>query len=374
MGYGISLIQRNTNRSKKVKNMIIDSHAHVFPHLGSRAGYRSEQKHLDAIQYSMHTHLAQPVKRKCDHVIVKNDMLWDAHDSSIKGKRHVDFKVTKHGRFEWTADGVDYYIHYMPPSLQNMEASPEFLKVMMEYAGIDRAVLQCASVYGKLNSYYVNIIQEYGDLFIPLYQPDESRAYCDDELEQLHVFEKLGFQAIWFPGFMECFGKQYRPFWDLVQEKRLPVFWSFHPAHYDDLHEPFLEWLEAYPETTNIVAQSFPLSTLEKDGEMKLPEYAKILREHQNVLFELAYPIAEGNREDYPYPKSRQAVAVLYDFFGAERLVWGSDIPNVERYCTYAQSLNYLKNYCTFIPRSDLDLILGGNLNIIFPARGDFHV
>jgi predicted TIM-barrel fold metal-dependent hydrolase len=47
--------------------------------------------------------------------------------------------------------------------------------------------------------------------------------------------------------------------------------------------------------------------------------------------------------------------------FGAEKLMWGSDMPNVERFCTYRQSLEYLRRYCDFLPASDMDRILGDN-------------
>jgi hypothetical protein len=56
----------------------------------------------------------------------------------------------------------------------------------------------------------------------------------------------------------------------------------------------------------------------------------------------------------------------LYRRLGRGRLVWGADMPNVERHCTYRQSLDYLREYCDFIPSSDMDRILGGNLRQLF--------
>lgn len=352
--------------------MIIDSHAHIFPHLGSRAGFPSVEAHLDEIQRSMHNHLAQPVKRKSDHQSVSEKTLWDPDDPTMAGKYEVNFRVTNNGRFEWKKDGIDYYIHYMPPNLQTMEAGPEFLKVMMEYVGIDKAVLQCASVYGKLNYYYLNVIHEYGDLFYPLYQPEEMRAYSDEQIMQLRDFVKFGFRAIWFAGSEKCFTAKYRPFWDEVSALKLPVFWSFHPNQYTDLSRGLLDWVHRYPNIINIIAQSFPMSLIRVDGRFALPDFMREFTQLDNVLFELAYPISEGNQEDYPYPRSQEAVKFLYNIFGAHKLVWGSDIPNVERYCTYAQSLNYLRNYCSFVNKSDMDLILGGNLAPIFEG-GNIH-
>jgi hypothetical protein len=37
-----------------------------------------------------------------------------------------------------------------------------------------------------------------------------------------------------------------------------------------------------------------------------------------------------------------------------------------ERHCTYRQSLDYLHRYCHFVPASDMDRILGGNLRQLF--------
>jgi predicted TIM-barrel fold metal-dependent hydrolase len=63
---------------------------------------------------------------------------------------------------------------------------------------------------------------------------------------------------------------------------------------------------------------------------------------------------------------SHKAIQKLYDVFGPTKLVWGSDAPNIERYCTYAQSLKYLTHYCDFITPEDKKLIVGKNLQKIF--------
>jgi hypothetical protein len=45
---------------------------------------------------------------------------------------------------------------------------------------------------------------------------------------------------------------------------------------------------------------------------------------------------------------------------GAGRLVWGSDMPNVERFCTYRQSFDYVRKYCPFLAAREKVLIPGG--------------
>jgi predicted TIM-barrel fold metal-dependent hydrolase len=62
----------------------------------------------------------------------------------------------------------------------------------------------------------------------------------------------------------------------------------------------------------------------------------------------------------------RPALRELYRRLGGQRLVWGSDMPNVERHCTYRQSLDYLEQFHDFIPAGDMGQILGGNLATLF--------
>jgi hypothetical protein len=42
-------------------------------------------------------------------------------------------------------------------------------------------------------------------------------------------------------------------------------------------------------------------------------------------------------------------------------------MPNVQRYCTYPQSLDYLRDHCSdIVPPREMDLILGGNAARLF--------
>ena len=51
--------------------------------------------------------------------------------------------------------------------------------------------------------------------------------------------------------------------------------------------------------------------------------------------------------------------------FGAHRLVWGSDMPNVERNCTYRQSLDYLRRYNEYIPAADMAMVFAETSRIV---------
>ncbi len=40
-------------------------------------------------------------------------------------------------------------------------------------------------------------------------------------------------------------------------------------------------------------------------------------------------------------------------------------MPNVERFCTYKQSLDYLAHYADFLKADELDKVLGGNVRAL---------
>ena len=87
--------------------------------------------------------------------------------------------------------------------------------------------------------------------------------------------------------------------------------------------------------------------------------------QHPNIYSELCYPILWGGRYEFPYHELQPYVHQLCELFGPEKLVCGSDMPNVERFCTYKQSYQYL-THCRFLNSRDLDLILGGNAAQLF--------
>ena len=74
------------------------------------------------------------------------------------------------------------------------------------------------------------------------------------------------------------------------------------------------------------------------------------------------FPITWGGVWDYPYPEAQALIRGMRDLFGASRLVWGSDMPNVERFCTYKQCVDYVRRHCEFLTASEKERILGANV------------
>jgi predicted TIM-barrel fold metal-dependent hydrolase len=77
------------------------------------------------------------------------------------------------------------------------------------------------------------------------------------------------------------------------------------------------------------------------------------------------FPNTWGGAWEYPYPEAPSLIQGMRDQFGADKLVWGSDMPNVERFCTYLQSVDYVRRHCSFLNAREKAGILGENIDAV---------
>jgi hypothetical protein len=119
--------------------------------------------------------------------------------------------------------------------------------------------------------------------------------------------------------------------------------------------------LQRYTHTRWLLVMGPPVRLFANNGVWHFPPAVEKVYYHPHVQIEVMFPISLGGRWDYPYPEAQALIKDLCDRFGAAKLVWGSDMPMVERFCTYKQCLDYVLKYCQFLSAHDLDLILGQN-------------
>ena len=357
--------------------MIIDIHAHVFPSLAGASGFATLEEHTLFLQLYIATH-AQPTRRLRDHTrSTGGDILGDGLYETPAAFANAAFRVGRFGRFEWTVAGETYYRQFLAPSLQAMVAPPEFLVQEMAYAGVDMAILQNARLYGRLNTYFAEASRQYSGKFVPLADVDEVRADTPAEIARLtSAVNDLGMRGIYYATrghFTDGYRRRiddraFDPYWEEVRRLRIPVFWEIlgvprpTPAAYLEQIACLNRWADHYPDIPCVLTHGVDPEYLCAD----LPSPLQALLAREQFLIELLYPIGQGRLSEYPFLETHPAIRRLYALVGGKRLVWGSDMPNVQRHCTYEQSLRYLRDHCPFIAASDLDRILGGNAARLF--------
>jgi len=352
---------------------VVDSHVHIFPYLDEPSGFASQAEHRQFLQLYMATH-GEPVRRLRDHAQVREQTLHDGRLTGPDSLCSADFRVGRFGRFEWSAQREDVYLQFFPPSLQAMDSPAEFMLQQMARAGVDRAVLQNARLYGRLDDYFAQAMRRYPDKFIGLTDVDESNAHTDGQIAKLRrAVRELGLRGLYYAnrglftaGYAHMLDDRiFDPFWEEVRGLGIPVFWEIAGVpNAADQTQLVVEiarlnrWAERWPDIPGVWTHGFSPDLL-----AAMPEPLDALLGRQQFLVEILYPIHWARTHEYPFPELRPAVETLYRRVGAERLVWGSDMPNVERNCTYRQSLEYLRQLADgLMPPAELDRALGLNV------------
>ncbi|MBV9702626.1 MAG: amidohydrolase [Methylobacteriaceae bacterium] len=360
--------------------MIIDGHAHVFQPFAGASGHPSQAIHLAYMQ-KVQTRTVAKVFRARDGRNVGGSVLFEAGDNSWAGLRAVDFRVGTYGQMDFTIDGDDYHSQYMPVGMQQIVAPPELMLAQMAYAGVDHCVLQAGWGYGAMNDYNAFAQNQYPDKFTALLNVDEARAYTKEMLEEFErAHRQLGLKGIYFAldafaryGFDISFDDApMDAFWSEVNSSTLPVFIEANAIPDYDRPSYLRNMLrlhglmQRYANVRWVLVMGPPVQYFGRSGRWEFPEEVIAAYRHENMWLEIMFPITWGGEWDYPYPQAQELIRDMRDKFGAAKLIWGSDMPNVERFCTYRQSVDYVRRYCTFLTTGEKDAILGGNLEVLF--------
>jgi predicted TIM-barrel fold metal-dependent hydrolase len=326
----------------------------------------------------------QPVRRADDQAILTGQTLFDGRDMTLDGLTDVDFRGGGYGRFSWTVAGADYYRQYLPPTFVNLSAPPALMVAQMDYVGVDRAVLQTGHSYGRLNTFLSNAVKSFPDRLWALAMVDEWRADHPSQIDVLaHAVEQLGLDGLWFDSNnIRLFGRSealddpvFYPFWDRVRDMGIPVYWNLvavAPGQEPYLAElaAFDRWLDRYPEVPVLCPHGLPLARfMDENRRVSIPPEVWKPLGAPNVIVEILIPIFQGAIWEYPYVEAQPIIREYYERLGPDKLAWGSDMPNVERHCTYKQSLDYLRLHCDFIPQDHMARICGGNVARLFGER-----
>ncbi len=354
--------------------MIIDCHAHVIQNWIGACAHPTRRRHVQYLQ-RMLAHTVASTYRARDGATADTSALLDPKDPSWNGLREVAFRVGRFGQLEFTVDGEDYYVQYMPVGMQNQEAPPELMLAQMVYAGVGHAVLQAGGAYGAMTEFNLFAQSQYPDKLTALAHLDEAMAGKPEELKILADAAARGAKGIYFN--FESFSRhgfpwsldapEMDPLWDALQSRKLIlcIEISAGPVYTADGYlaniRGLARVLDRFPGIAVHLAMGVPVQFFGAGDRWDMPADLEALYKRDDFYVEIMFPIAWGGRWDYPYREAHPLIRDLRNRLGAEKLLWGSDMPNVERFCTYRQSLDYVRRYCEFLKPSEMDLVLGGN-------------
>jgi predicted TIM-barrel fold metal-dependent hydrolase len=377
--------------------MIVDSHLYCFEPPDSPSGHASGQAHLDWIQAS-HAGHQQPAWRIRDRAPASSLVLAPECYRNLPGVPDVKFRPDRErGRFVWTVDGEDYTKQFFPPNLLNLQYTPHSAIAEMDHAGVDMALLHTDPMLGRNSDFLAACVALYPDRLRSMAPVDEWRIVSEPDavISELETsIRKLGLHAIKFiPPLAYLTSSEpwddgsYRPFWEVATQLGVPVFFTLDGGpeslsgkldaeqsleSYRRELAILMRWMERYPDVTCSLTHGFPWRLFLDGDSLRLPAWVWAPFANPKCNVEVSFPVRLGDLFDYPYREVWPTLETMVERVGADHLLWGTDMPFQNRFCTYRQSREYIEKYCGFLGADNLALIMGGTAaRILSVSRGD---
>jgi len=112
------------------------------------------------------------------------------------------------------------------------------------------------------------------------------------------------------------------------------------PEDFHDELRTLRRWIDRYPDVTVVVTHGLNWRFFMEGNSIVLPEWVWEPFQNSKSFLQLLFPIALGAIWDYPLPQAQPTVAEIVDRLGADRVIWGTDMPIVARAWTYKQNLD----------------------------------
>ena len=258
---------------------------------------------------------------------------------------------------------------YQPPVPDSLtRGSFDQLIFEMDSNGVDRALIVCAEIEGNPanNQYVYDQVKEHHKRFSFVIDVD---SFWKESYHQSGAAQRLqdGITR-WQPaGFTHYIADTAEDgswlnshdgleMFELAQEHNLIASIHCRPQH--QIH--IRELAKRFPRTSILIHHMGHPKSLEPEGLSEILATAK----YGNVYVKVSgfYNSTTQATWDFPLADVQPIVHALYQRFGVERLLWGSDYPVCRRFHTHRQSIEILRHHCKFIQSSDMDSIMGGNL------------
>ena len=122
-------------------------------------------------------------------------------------------------------------------------------------------------------------------------------------------------------------------------------------SHGPSVHYPDIEPIVArHPDVPIALDHNGGAPRIERPSVPRHDDLSSNLAKYPNVYVKL---IPHKEEEPFPYKDSHDAFKRLYDAFGPQRLMWGTNFPGVERETKYAPALEVFQDHVDWLTEED---------------------
>jgi len=304
-------------------------------------------------------------------------MIIDAHAhifTMIAGQKGLN--KTYPGSYGMIRVGDDE-TQMLPPFLIDSSFNAELLIRMMDYSGVDKAVLLQNPLFGIINKEIAEAIRIFPDRFIGTIQVD---PLSENAIETIKYFVKPQQTVLKFELSQEWGWTGIHPnlrinnpafvkIWELASELNLQVI--IDPGRIDGngYQIPLFERLsQKYPGVKILFEH---LGYLTRDllevasaRERRL-DLIRLAAAYDNIFlgFSATNSLLD---DDYPCQISLDLLKEAVSIAGAEKILWGSDVPTTLTKYTYKQMVEIILKHANFLTNQEKEQVMGNNASRFF--------
>jgi len=240
------------------------------------------------------------------------------------------------------------------------EALPETLLGLMKANGVSHTVIIQVIYYRWDNSYARDSIRKHKGKFLGVCRVNPESPSAPDDLER-HVKED-GFRGVRISPAAAAAGDWIKgplmpPLWRRAEQLKTPMTVLTSASRLPDV----APLIERHPEL-DVVIDHMADCPIDQPALLKnLLDLARFPR----VFVKISHTWSLS-KQPYPYRDTHDQVHKLYDAFGPQRLMWGTDWPMVERHCGYARALAVARDEMKFLNQQDKSWILGQTIERVW--------
>ena len=208
--------------------------------------------------------------------------------------------------------------------------------------------------------YAADVVKQYPDKFQGVCRVNPESTSAADDLSKW--VEEYGFRGVRLSPSVRDVGDWIHneelmdPIWKRTDELKVPMLILTGTSRLPAVSK----WIERYPDIKISIDHMASCPIDQPEELQKLLDLAKF--PHVYVKISHTWSLS---KEPYPHRDTWDQVKKLYDVYGPQRLMWGTDWPGVEEHCGYAKALQLVRDEMDFLNEDDKRWMLGKR-----PLRG----
>jgi predicted TIM-barrel fold metal-dependent hydrolase len=241
------------------------------------------------------------------------------------------------------------------------DASAEMLIELMRANDVERTVIIQVIHYKWDNSYLAGVLKRYPKQFRGVCRVNPEDPAAPDHLSRLTEVDGFhgvrlspaeGPQGEWIRGPLMA------PLWRRCADLKVPMTLLIPVTRVPDLHP----LIEANPGLQVVIDH---MADCPVDQPEKL-ELLLTLARYPNVFVKISH-MWSLSRQPYPYPDAQAQAQRLYQVFGANRLMAGTDWPISLKQLAYGESVSLYRDHLSFLTPADKVRVLSETVQRVWP-------